>query len=169
MQELLYWTLATKYTDKKRDKTYPGKTKVFTLGADKIRMEVSDPFGFVNIGLLKINRDQMYLKLINGSEYKGLLQEEKIKKFLKIDINPKDLVSIFTQKGFEDEHWNCAVGDNNLLRECFSESQNIKIVWTGNMSQVGTEVILSHPLSRLIFRVRGFRSSDQVQEELFEI
>ncbi len=164
------WVLGTKYFDKKKNKTYPGKTKVYILGEDKIRMDVFDPFGFVTVGTLIINGENMSLSTMNGADYKGPIKGEKVKELLKVDVNPKDLYSVFTQSGFSDKHWNCAVDESGkVFEECRSELHKMKINWTGRMTQKGTEVFLDHERMQLKFKVKSYKPYKSDGGSLFSL
>ncbi len=164
------WVLGTKYFDKKREKNYPGKTKVYIYGEDKLRMDIFDPFGFVTVGTLIINGDQMSLDMIQGEGYKGPIDSDKVRKLLKVDVNPKDLFSLFTQTGFEDKHWSCAVDEKGLaLKECMSGAHQMNVRWSGQMTQKGTEVSLDHVRAKLLFKVKSYKSYPDYDERLFKL
>lgn len=164
------WVLGTKFFDKTKNKTYPGKTKVYIMGEDKMRMSIFDPFGFVTVGGLIINGDQMSLNTIDGKDYKGPINDQKVKDLLRVDINPKDLLSLFLQSGFEDKHWNCAVDEKGLaLRECISHLHKIKIQWSGLMTQKGTAILLDHDRAKLNFKVKAYKSYEQGDTSIFDL
>ena len=164
------WVLGTKFLDKRKDKTYPGKTKVYISGESKLRLDVYDPFGLVNVGKLVINGDQMSLHTIDGVDYKGEVNRDKIQQLLRVDVNPKDLFSLFTQNGFEDEHWSCAVDENGmLLKECLSRLHKMKVEWSNSMTQKDTVMTLDHIKALLTFKVKSYKSYSTVDERLFEL
>lgn len=164
------WVLGTKFLDKRKDKTYPGKTKVYLHEDNKLRLDIYDPFGLVSVGNLIINGDQMSLHTIDGVDYKGEVSREKIQKLLKVDVNPKDLFSLFTQNGFEDKHWGCAVDESGrLLKECVSRLQKMRVEWSGPMTQKGTVMTLDHLRGLLTFKVKGYQSYSAVDERLFKL
>lgn len=164
------WVLGTKYFDKRKNKMYPGKTKVYIVDGDKIRMDIFDPFGFVTVGTLIVNGNFMSLKTIEGANYKGPTDGEKIKELLKVDVNREDLFSLFTQSGFVDKHWSCAVDESGkVLKECISGLHGLNINWSGLMTQKGTEVFLDHERVQLTFKVKSYRSYESDGERLFKL
>ncbi len=164
------WVLSTKYEDRKRNKKYPGKTKVYILGEDKLRMDAFDPFGLVAIGTLIINGDKMSLNLIHGKDYKGLIDSDRLKDFFKVDINSKDLFSLFTQLGFKDKHWNCAVDKTGLvLKKCSSDLHKISVSWSGLMTQRGTQILLEHTKAKMTFKVKSYKFYSDYDEGLFRL
>lgn len=164
------WVLGTKFMDKRKNKTYPGKTKAYVYKNTKLRLDVYDPFGLITVGNLVINGDQMSLHTLDGVDYKGEVSRDKIQKLLKVDVNPKDLFSLFTQNGFEDKHWGCAVDDTGrLLKECVSRLHKMKIDWSGSMTQKGTVMTLDHIKAKLTFKVKSYQSYSSVNEKLFEL
>ncbi len=164
------WVLSTNYQDKKKDKKYPGKTKVYILGKDKFRMDVFDPFGFLRVGTLIINKDRMSLDLIYGEDYKGPINSDRVKTLLKVDINPKDLFSLFTQSGFKDKHWSCAVNETgSAFKECISDLHKISVFWFGLMTQNGTKVLLKHAKAKMTFKVKSYKAYYDYDENLFKL
>jgi hypothetical protein len=164
------WILGTKFLDKRKNKNYPGKTKVYIHKNSKLRLDVYDPFGLISVGNLVINGDRMSLRTIDGVNYKGEVSREKIQQLLKVDVNPKDLFSLFTQSGFEDKHWGCAVDESGrLLQECVSRLHKMKVEWSGSMTQKGTVVTLDHVKAFLTFKVKGYQSYSKMDERLFEL
>ncbi len=164
------WVLGTKFNDKIKNKSYPGKTKVYIHGDSKLRLDVYDPFGLVSVGSLIINGDQMSLNTLEGVDYTGPLNRDKVVELLKVDVNPQDLFSLFTQSGFEDEHWDCAVDESGrLFEECVSRLYKMKVQWSGSMTQKGTRLILEHTKALLVFKVKAYKSYPEVDKRLFEL
>jgi len=164
------WVLGTKFKNKSKNSTLPGKTKVYLLGDDKLRMDVYDPFGLVSMGQLVLNGDFMSLKTINGISYKGPASKEKIEQILKVSVSHKDLFALFTQVGIDDSKWSCAVaGEYNKYSSCKSFEYQTDIVWTGSMTQKNTQMILSHPKAELAFKVKSYGTVSEPKESVFKL
>lgn len=169
VQTLHTWVLGTKFTNKKNEKKYPGKTKVYIQGEDRIRMEVFDPFGFINVGYLIIDGDKMRVKGINGENYSGRVDDDQIHKLLKIKVDPKDLIAVFMQDGFNQNHWECSVNSQNITSECNSPYYQVNVKWSGLMSEKGTEVNLDHTRAHILFQVKTYKPLVEYDKDIFKI
>lgn len=164
------WVLGTKFKNREKNNTIPGKTKVYILGDKYLRMDVYDPFGLVSMGRLILNHDQMSLETINGVSYKGPATKEQIRSFLKVEVSPKDLFALFTQDGFEDEHWSCAIDEGfNKLKQCQSSYYQIAVAWSGSTTQKGTQILLKHPKADLKFKVKSYKELSDPKKSIFEL
>jgi len=164
------WVLGTKFKNKQRNSTLPGKTKVYLMGEDKLRMDVYDPFGLVSMGQLILNGDYMSLDTINGLSYKGPASKEKIKELLKIEVSAADLFALFAQQGLDESRWSCSVaGDYNKYQKCQSHVYQTEIQWTGSMTQKNTQMILDHTKATLIFRVKSYNAVSEPNEGVFKL
>lgn len=164
------WVLSTKFKNKERNNSIPGKTKVYILGDKHLRMDVYDPFGLVSMGRLILNNGQMSLETINGVSYKGPATKEQVKSFLKVEVSPKDLFSLFLQNGFKDEHWSCAVDEEaNRLKQCQSSYYEIAVAWSGSTTQKGTQILLRHPKADLKFKVKSYKALPEPKKSIFEL
>lgn len=164
------WTLGTKFKNKEKNNTLPGKTKVYILGEEFLRMDVYDPFGLMSVGKLILNKGNMSLETLNGVSYKGPATKEKIKALLKVEVSPKDLFSLFSQSGFKGQRWSCAMADNsNKFQSCKSDYFGISILWSGSMTQRGTELLLQHRKADLKFKVKAYKQLSETNERIFEL
>lgn len=162
--------LGTKFKNKQRNSSLPGKTKVYLLGNNKLRMDVYDPFGLVSMGQLILNGDYMSLDTINGISYKGPATKERIKQLLKIEVSAQDLFALFTQSGLDDKKWSCSVaGEHNKYSQCKSSVYQTDIIWTGSMTQKNTQMILNHARAELTFRVKSYNRVSEANERIFKL
>lgn len=164
------WVLSTKFKNKLKDNTLPGKTKVYLLGKDKLRMDVYDPFGLVSMGQLILNGSHMSLDTINGISYKGVASKERIKQLLKIEVSSQDLFALFTQQGLDGKAWSCSVaGEYNKYSSCKSPVHQTEITWSGSMTQKNTQMVLDHAKAELIFKVKSYNRVSEPNERVFKL
>ena len=164
------WVLGTKFKNKQRGSSLPGKTKVYLLGDDKLRMDVYDPFGLVSMGQLILNGSNMSLETINGVSYKGPASKERIKELLKIEVSSKDLFALFTQTGLDQRKWSCSIaGEFNKYSFCKSPVYQTEITWSGSMTQKNTEMVLDHSRAELVFRVKSYDRVSEPNERVFKL
>lgn len=164
------WVLGTKFKNKQRDSSLPGKTKVYLFGDDKLRMDVYDPFGLVSMGQLILNGNMMSLETINGISYKGPATKQHIKQLLKIEVSPRDLFALFKQSGLDQKAWSCSVaGDYNKYSYCKSPAYQTEISWTGSMTQKNTQMVLDHARAELVFRVKSYNQVSEPNERVFKL
>ncbi len=165
------WSLSTKYYDKKKKKKYPGITKVIIdqskEGLNKLRLDVYGPLGFVHVGTLIINNDQIFIKTMSGERFEGEATPEGVARVLRVPIEPMDLFSLFTQEGFADKTWMCTQNENNVLSECRHRPYDIMVQWSGLMNQSGTKLELEHPRAEVRFKVKSYTEKSNLDQALF--
>lgn len=165
------WSLSTKFRDKRKNKKYPGITKVIIEkgenGDDKLRLDVYGPLGFVHVGTLVMSDGRLFVKTMSGETYEGDATPEGVAKVLKIPIEPRDLLSLFTQEGFLDKTWICSQGESGHLKECEHRPYETTVQWSGSMTQSGTRLELDHPKAYVKFKVKSYTEKRGLDSSLF--
>lgn len=164
-----HWNTKVKFHDKVKDRKVPGTAKIYLSEPDKFRMDVYEPFGFVRIGTIVVNGDQAKANFINEKPYEGPVTDEALKKIFKINVSIKDVMGIFTQKGFSPKTWNCSVSNQNTLSECQSSLNNASIEWTGPMTSSGNSCRVNHPKAELLFYVKSYEGLDTEKSSIFSL
>ena len=164
-----HWNSRVKFHDKVKDRKIPGTAKIYLLEPDKFRMDVYEPFGFVRIGTIVVNGDLAKANFINEKPYEGPATDEALKKIFKMNVSIKDVMGIFTQKGFSPKTWNCDVSEQNTLAECQSSLNGVSISWTGPMTSSGNSCRVNHPRAELLFSIKSYETLDKVKGSVFSL
>ena len=164
-----HWNSRVKFHDKVKDRKIPGTAKIYLSEPDKFRMDVYEPFGFVRIGTIVVNGDLAKANFINEKPYEGPVTDEALKKIFKMNVSIKDVMGIFTQKGFKANTWDCDVSDQNTLSECQSSLNGVSISWTGPMTSSGNSCRVNHPRAEILFSIKSYEALDKDKGSVFSL
>ncbi len=166
---LHYWSAKIEFINKLKNNRQSGLAKIYIQGEDHLRMDIMDPFGFVKIGSVVVNKNQAKVNFLKQTPYEGPVYDEMLSDMLKVNITVKDFFSLFTQNDFSKKNWKCDKSSSEAPHSCTHLDQEITISWSGSMKNVGALCTVNHSRADISLKVKDYRLIEEKRDSLFSL
>jgi hypothetical protein len=163
-----YWVFKTNVYSSKKNKNISGYTHVTYMNPKLLRLDIYDPLGLINAGIL-VYKDGNFEALmpLEKKYFTGVASPEVMTQILKTPMDPGLFVNIIFQKGFEDKNWDCTEDDQGFMRECHNRTSALDIVWKKNISNTEGWVVVTHSEGEIDLKLRNSRPIPVLPDEKF--
>ncbi len=154
--------------DKKNNKNFIVRVEAYLKNQDKLRLEVSSPFGDL-LGLVLLNGNK--LEVLHAQKhiyYKGRASARALKPLLTIPLDPKIFYSIYLDRPMESKNWSCTNDDKGFLEQCKNLKSKLSIKWSGRINKKKL-VHISHKKVNIQLNIRDFSPELKSEKPLFKV
>jgi len=135
---------------------YPGRVKALMKSKTNMKIEVTDPFGFVTIATLVVAGNEVtILNSLEKKYYQGTYDKQFISQVIGIDIDREDLFDLFYGKDFSTSNWECMLMKSKEFQKvCAHKQAPVRV------TRIGTdpykEFQVTHKKSQISLKLKSF-------------
>lgn len=163
-----YWEAKALIKDKKKNKNFIVKIESYLKYKDKMRIEVSSPFGDL-VGVIVLNNKILEVALPQQKTYyKGKSRASALKPLLSISLDPQVFYAIYFDRPIENKNWSCTNDESGFIKECLNMKSKLKITWSARLGKKKT-VFIKHRKIKVQLNIRDFSPILENEEKLFKL